>query len=229
MSGLQKRSMAQFHLADKYCCISNASKLKVLSALTEDRSMTSIAREHNVSVNTVQRVLASCSHHLSTVMIICQNTWLLTNSKASIASCTLSVLMEKTWSRPDSQNTAEKHLLRYFGKFTPQARDNAKTVTMDLNFTIRISLELASLKLRSSSIASTWFKCLPGRSTLSEYPLWRDSTRDRVNINCSNLPGNSILKLQRLGQGTSALQLALQGLSYSRADRSRRHWVQRET
>lgn len=56
----KKRSMAQSHLADKYCCISNASKLKVLSALTEDRSMTSIAREHNVSVNTVQRVLASC-------------------------------------------------------------------------------------------------------------------------------------------------------------------------
>lgn len=28
----------------------------------------------------------------------------------------------------------KKHLLRYFGKFTPQARDNVKTVTMDLNF-----------------------------------------------------------------------------------------------
>ena len=58
----ERWSMAQSHLADKYCCISNASKLKVLSALTEDRSMTSIAREYNVSVNTVQRVLASCSH-----------------------------------------------------------------------------------------------------------------------------------------------------------------------
>lgn len=56
------RSMAQTNLVKKYCFISNASKLKVLSALTEDRSMTSIAREHNVSVNTVQRVLASCSH-----------------------------------------------------------------------------------------------------------------------------------------------------------------------
>ena len=42
--------------------ISNASKLKVLSALTADRSMTSIVREHNVSVNTVQRILAPCSH-----------------------------------------------------------------------------------------------------------------------------------------------------------------------
>ena len=44
-----KRSMAQSSLIN----ISNTSKLKILSALTEDRSMTSIAREHNTSVNTV--------------------------------------------------------------------------------------------------------------------------------------------------------------------------------
>ena len=52
--------MAQSNLVNKYCHISNVSKLKVLSALTEDRSMTSITREHNLSVNTVQRVLTSC-------------------------------------------------------------------------------------------------------------------------------------------------------------------------
>lgn len=48
------RSIAQSNLINKYCYISNVSKRKVLSALTEDRSMTSIAREHNLSVNTVQ-------------------------------------------------------------------------------------------------------------------------------------------------------------------------------
>ena len=53
--------MAQSNLVNKYCHISNASKRKVLAALTEDRSMTSIAREHNLSVNTVQRVLEACS------------------------------------------------------------------------------------------------------------------------------------------------------------------------
>ena len=53
--------MAQSSLVNKYCHISNASKRKVLAALTENRSMTSIAREHNLSVNTVQRVLESCS------------------------------------------------------------------------------------------------------------------------------------------------------------------------
>lgn len=53
--------MAQSSLVDKYCHISNTSKRKVLAALTEDRSMTSIAREHNISVNTVERVLKNCS------------------------------------------------------------------------------------------------------------------------------------------------------------------------
>ena len=46
--------MAQSNLINKSCYISNTSKRKILSALTEDRSMTSIARKHNVSVNTVQ-------------------------------------------------------------------------------------------------------------------------------------------------------------------------------
>ena len=38
-----KRSMAQSNLINKGCYISNTSKRKILSALTEDRSMTSIA------------------------------------------------------------------------------------------------------------------------------------------------------------------------------------------
>ena len=58
----ERLSMAQSELVNKYCSISSASKLKVLSALTEDRSMTSIARENNISINTVQRVLGNCSH-----------------------------------------------------------------------------------------------------------------------------------------------------------------------
>ena len=56
-----KNSMVQSSLVDKYCYISNISKCKVLDALTEDRTMTSIAREHNLSVNTVQKVLENCS------------------------------------------------------------------------------------------------------------------------------------------------------------------------
>ena len=43
-----KRSMAQSDLVSKYCCISQSAKLKILSALTENSSMTSIAREMSI-------------------------------------------------------------------------------------------------------------------------------------------------------------------------------------
>ena len=59
-------------IRDRYCHISNSSKRKVLAALTEDRSMTSIAREQNISVNTVPRVLESCL--LNFTMSDCLNT-----------------------------------------------------------------------------------------------------------------------------------------------------------
>lgn len=129
-----KRSMAQSSLVDKYCCISKASKLKALSALTEDRSMTSIAREHNLSINTVQRVLKRHSHrfisgyddlpeHLAfdefrgvgrKLHFIC-----LDGDKHSV----IQILRTRF----------KKDLLKFFGKFTPQARAKVKTVTMDLN------------------------------------------------------------------------------------------------
>ena len=49
--------MVQSGLVDKYCHTSNASKRKILVALTEDCFMTSSARWHNVSINPVQWVL----------------------------------------------------------------------------------------------------------------------------------------------------------------------------
>lgn len=53
----RKNSMATTSLIDKYCHISNITKQKVLTGLTEDRSMVSIGCDTNVSANTVQRVL----------------------------------------------------------------------------------------------------------------------------------------------------------------------------
>src|SRR5699024_11317301 len=41
----QTNSMAQTELVDKYCCISNATKRKIIGSLTEDWSMKSIARQ----------------------------------------------------------------------------------------------------------------------------------------------------------------------------------------
>lgn len=109
-----KNSMAQSNVVDKYCHISNTSKRKVLAALTEDRSMTSIAREHNLSVNTVQRILESCSSKFYDKLNICLD---------GDSNLVIQILIPRF--NPD--------ILHYFYKFTPQARAMVKTVTMDLN------------------------------------------------------------------------------------------------
>lgn len=57
----QTNSMAQTELVDKYCCISNATKRKIIGSLTEDWFMKSIARQTSTSANTVQRVLEKYS------------------------------------------------------------------------------------------------------------------------------------------------------------------------
>lgn len=91
----KKRSMAKSDLVNEYCGISNPSKRRVLSALTEDRSMTSIARENNVSINTVQRVLASCSHRFLDSYNYLPEHLAFDEFKGVDRRCTLSVLMDK--------------------------------------------------------------------------------------------------------------------------------------
>ena len=116
--------MAQSELVNKYYSISNASKLKVLSALTEDRSMTSIARENNISINTVHTGLLTATN-------ICQLIQLLMSYRQLHFICldgdnhqVVQILRTRY----------KKTLLKYFGRFSLQARANVKTVTMDLNF-----------------------------------------------------------------------------------------------
>lgn len=130
-----KRSMAQSSLINKYCCISNTSKLKILSALTEDRSMTSIAREHNTSVNTVQRVLASCSHRFIDGYDYLPEHLAFDEFKGVDRKLHFICLNGETHEVVQIlRNRFKKNLLKYFGKFTLKARANVKTVTMDLNF-----------------------------------------------------------------------------------------------
>lgn len=130
-----ERSMVQSNLVKKYCCISNTSKLKILSALTEDRSMTSIAREHNTSVNTVQRVLASCSHRFTDGFDELPAHLAFDEFKGVDRKLHFICLNGKTHEVVHIlRNRFKKDLLKYFGKFTPKARNNVKTVTMDLNF-----------------------------------------------------------------------------------------------
>ena len=49
--------MAETNLVNKYCHISNPVKRKIISALTEDMSMKTIAIQNSVSTCTVQRML----------------------------------------------------------------------------------------------------------------------------------------------------------------------------
>lgn len=127
-----KRSMAQSSLVNKHCCISNTSKLKILSALTEDRSMTSIAREHNTSVNTVQRVLASCSHRFIEGYDHLPEHLAFDEFKGVDKKLHFIYLDgEKHEVIQILRRRIKKDLLKYFGKFTLTARANVKTVTMD--------------------------------------------------------------------------------------------------
>ena len=129
-----KRSMAQSNLVNKYCHISNVSKLKVLSALTEDRSMTSIAREHNLSVNTVQRVLESCSSKFYDDFDSLPEHLAFDEFKGVDKKLHFICLDGDTHKVIQILRTRFKpDILRYFYKFTPKARSMVKTVTMDLN------------------------------------------------------------------------------------------------
>jgi len=127
--------MAQSELASKYCSISNASKLKILSALTEDRSMTSIARENNVSVNTVQRVLGSCSHRFLDSYEYLPAHLAFAEFKGVDRQLHFICLDGDSHQVVQILRTRyKKNLLKYFGRFSPQARANVRTVTLDLNF-----------------------------------------------------------------------------------------------
>lgn len=128
------RSMAKTNLVNKHCHISNASKRKVLAALTEDRSMTSIAREHNLSVNTVQRVLAACSFKFHDNLDHLPEHLAFDEFKGVGRKLHFICLDGDTHQVVQILRTRFKpEILRYFYKFTPKARAMVKTVTMDLN------------------------------------------------------------------------------------------------
>ncbi|WP_173002128.1 transposase, partial [Lactobacillus helveticus] len=118
-------SMAQSELASKYCSISNASKLKVLSALTEDRSMTSIARENNISINTVQRVLGNCSHRFIDSYEYLPAHLAFDEFKGVDRQLHFICLDGDNHQVVQILRTRyKKTLLKYFGRFSPQARAN---------------------------------------------------------------------------------------------------------
>ena len=128
-------SMAETELVEKYCCISNATKRKIIGSLTEDWSMKSIARQTSTSTNTVQRVLERYGY--STVE---DTDWLpeyLTFDEFRGVGRQLHFIAIDGHTHKIVKvlpTRLKKYIINYFKRFPLTVRNKVKTVTMDLNY-----------------------------------------------------------------------------------------------
>ena len=128
-------SMAETELVEKYCCISNATKRKIIGSLTEDWSMKSIARQTSTSTNTVQRVLERYGY--STVE---DTDWLpeyLAFDEFRGVSRQLHFIAIDGHTHKIVKvlpTRLKKDIINYFKRFPLTVRNKVKTVTMDLNY-----------------------------------------------------------------------------------------------
>ncbi|WP_281196329.1 ISL3 family transposase [Lactobacillus acetotolerans] len=129
-----KLTMAQTELVNKSCCISNSSKQKILAALTEDRSMSSIAWPNNVSTNTVQRVLQNFdTPFLSSADKLPEH--LAFDEFRGVGRKLHFICLDGTSHQIIQilRYRYKKDILKYFNRFTLAARKRVKTVSLDLN------------------------------------------------------------------------------------------------
>ena len=128
-------SMAETELVEKYCCISNATKRKIIGSLTEDWSMKSIARQTSTSTNTVQRVLERYGY--STVE---DTDWLpeyLAFDEFRGVGRQLHFIAIDGHTHKIVKvlpTRLKKDIINYFKRFPLTVRNKVKTVTMDLNY-----------------------------------------------------------------------------------------------
>ena len=131
----QTNSMAQTELVDKYCCISNATKRKIIGSLTEDWSMKSIARQTSTSTNTVQRVLEKYSPSSFE-----DTDWLpeyLAFDEFRDVGRQLHFIAIDGHTHKIVKvlpTRLKKDIINYFKRFPITVRNKVKTVTMDLNY-----------------------------------------------------------------------------------------------
>ena len=131
----QTNSMAQTELVDKYCCISNATKRKIIGSLTEDWSMKSIARQTSTSTNTVQRVLEKYSPSSFE-----DTDWLpecLAFDEFRGVGRRLHFIAIDGHTHKIVKvlpTRLKKDIINYFKRFPITVRNKVKTVTMDLNY-----------------------------------------------------------------------------------------------
>ena len=127
--------MAQTELVDKYCCISNATKRKIIGSLTEDWSMKSIARQTSTSTNTVQRVLEKYSPSSFE-----DTDWLpeyLAFDEFRGVGRQLHFIAIDGHTHKIVKvlpTRLKKDIINYFKRFPITVRNKVKTVTMDLNY-----------------------------------------------------------------------------------------------
>lgn len=130
-----RNSMAETDLVNKHWHISNPVKRKIISALTEDRSMKSIAIQNSVSTCTVQRLLEK----YQTAPI--QNyDWLpehLAFDEFRGVGRQLHFIAIDGQSHHVIKilpNRLKNNIVKYFKHFPITVRQKVKTVTMDLNY-----------------------------------------------------------------------------------------------
>lgn len=128
-------SMASTSLVDKSCHISNAIKQKATAALTEDRSMTSIATENNISVNTVQRQLERFESKFIDEDLDELPEHLAFDEFRGVGKVLHFICIDGDTHTIVKilPNRYKKDITDYFMKFSPQTRSQVKTVSMDLN------------------------------------------------------------------------------------------------
>ena len=97
--------------------------------------MTSIARENNVSVNTVQRVLGSCSHQFSSSYDYLPEHLAFDEFKGVDRTLHFICLdADKHEVVQIPRTRYKKAIIAYCKKFAPAALQGVKTVSLDLNF-----------------------------------------------------------------------------------------------
>ncbi|MDF9867833.1 transposase, partial [Bacilli bacterium PM5-3] len=125
-------------IVNKHCSISNMVKHSVALNLTKATSLKDIAKVHNVSFNTVARVLASFSDTLpKTNMINSLPSSLLFDEFKSVKN--ISGKMSFLFLDADSHkiidivdNRQLHNLEKYFNRYTKNARDSVKYIVIDM-------------------------------------------------------------------------------------------------
>ncbi|QMI86434.1 ISL3 family transposase [Carnobacteriaceae bacterium zg-84] len=133
----QSSFTAETPIVDKHCFITNRLKQKIMDTLTETISETYIAKQHNVSVHTVRRIVdkvastLKVNHNTQLPQHLCFDEFKSVKSSDSAMSfiycdALTHQLIDVVHDRKSST------LLDYFARYDTQTRKAVKTITIDM-------------------------------------------------------------------------------------------------